>query len=179
MAFQYSLWILTVTITSVLSAYKPINFVSKEPQRDTRSISSFSTLTVHPLQTPYLNNFPTDSFQAIGSPYADGEYWNNRLYASNPFNGLIVEINPDGHVTPDYSDGLAYPDSYLITGPTAKKVAKLLYSRELFYSNYPHISALLRNQQIRRENGLEENRLGSLRRGSPFVHFRHQYVYLP
>lgn len=83
-------------------------------------------------------------------------------------NTLPVEIHKNGHFTPDYSDGLAYPDPYLLLGSRAKQVANYLYSKELFFNDIPHLRALKHNQEERIKNGLEPKKLGSLRGGLPY-----------
>ncbi|XP_012264317.2 uncharacterized protein LOC105690799 isoform X2 [Athalia rosae] len=85
-----------------------------------------------------------------------------------------VDVNDLGysardHVTPDFSDGLEHPDPLLLTGDEAMLAVKYIFGRgELFYNDYPHVRALLRNQEERRLNGLQGNLLSSLRPDSPF-----------
>ncbi|KAH1019709.1 uncharacterized protein LOC109534984 [Dendroctonus ponderosae] len=76
------------------------------------------------------------------------------------------------HYTPDFSDGLSYPDPFLRTGIDAKRKADYLYSKELFFKDIPHIRSLLFNQHQRLDNDLAPNRLGSLRLGSPWNRFK-------
>lgn len=60
-------------------------------------------------------------------------------------------------------------DPYLLTGETAASYVKYLFSKgELFWSDIPHADALERNNEDRRANNLEGNRLGSNREESPF-----------
>ncbi|XP_012224473.1 uncharacterized protein [Linepithema humile] len=60
-------------------------------------------------------------------------------------------------------------DPYLLTGREAMTAVKYLYSLgELFFDNYPHTKALLRNQEERRRNGLHGHVLSSLNPRSPF-----------
>ncbi|XP_015593212.1 uncharacterized protein LOC107266828 isoform X1 [Cephus cinctus] len=74
-----------------------------------------------------------------------------------------------GHMTPDFSNGLEHPDPFLLTGEEAALAVKLIYGRgELFWDNYPHVRALLRNQEERIRNGLQGHILSSLRPDSPF-----------
>lgn len=64
---------------------------------------------------------------------------------------------------------LEQPDPYLLTGEEAALAVKYIYGRgELFFSNYPHVRALLRNQEERKMNGLHGHLLSSLRPSSPF-----------
>ncbi|XP_015172742.1 PREDICTED: uncharacterized protein LOC107064511 isoform X2 [Polistes dominula] len=78
------------------------------------------------------------------------------------------------HMTPDYSNGLEYHDPLLLIGPEAMMAVKYLYGRgELFYDDFPHVRAILRNQEERRLNGLHGHILNSLRPSSPFYK-RHQ-----
>ncbi|XP_046748320.1 uncharacterized protein LOC124412476 [Diprion similis] len=85
-----------------------------------------------------------------------------------------IDINDLGyssqdHVTPDFSNGLDHPDPLLLTGEEAMLAVKYIYGRgELFYDDYPHARALLRNQEERRINGLHGHVLSSLRPESPF-----------
>ncbi|XP_043287259.1 uncharacterized protein [Venturia canescens] len=73
------------------------------------------------------------------------------------------------HVTPDFSNGLEIPDPLLLRGAAAMRAINFLYGRgELFYDDFPHVRAVLRNQEERRRNGLGGNILGSLRPVSPF-----------
>ncbi|VEN34907.1 unnamed protein product [Callosobruchus maculatus] len=87
-----------------------------------------------------------------------------------PLRSQPVEIEYDrvGYVSPDFSNGLDYPDPYLKTGPEAKRVADYLYSKELFFGEIPHQRALLANQELRKLNGLPPNVLKSIRFYSPF-----------
>lgn len=72
-------------------------------------------------------------------------------------------------MTPDFSNGLEYHDPYLLTGDDAALAVKYLYGRgELFYDDFPHERALLRNQEQRRLNGLHDHVLSSLRPSSMF-----------
>ncbi|XP_025994734.1 uncharacterized protein LOC105203608 [Solenopsis invicta] len=60
-------------------------------------------------------------------------------------------------------------DPYLLTNPEAMMIVKYLYGLgELFFDDYPHARALLRNQEERRLNGLHGHILGSLNPRSPF-----------
>ncbi|KAL6441504.1 hypothetical protein ACFW04_003584 [Cataglyphis niger] len=60
-------------------------------------------------------------------------------------------------------------DPYLLTGHEAMMAVKYLYGLgELFFDDYPHTKALLRNQEERRLNGLHGQVLGSLNPRSPF-----------
>ncbi|XP_011254890.1 uncharacterized protein LOC105250474 [Camponotus floridanus] len=60
-------------------------------------------------------------------------------------------------------------DPYLLTGREAMMAVKYLYGLgELFFDDYPHAKALLRNQEERRLNGLHGQNLGSLNPRSPF-----------
>ncbi|XP_032673664.1 uncharacterized protein LOC116845268 isoform X2 [Odontomachus brunneus] len=60
-------------------------------------------------------------------------------------------------------------DPYLLTGHEAMMAIKYLYGLgELFFDDYPHVRALLRNQEERRLNGLHGNVLSSLNPRSPF-----------
>ncbi|KAL1509799.1 hypothetical protein ABEB36_004481 [Hypothenemus hampei] len=76
------------------------------------------------------------------------------------------------HTTPDYSNGLAYPDPFLRTGIQAKLLASHLYSKELFFDDIPHLRAVLYNQKQRYENGISPHHLGSLRPETPWYRFR-------
>lgn len=63
----------------------------------------------------------------------------------------------------------AHPDPLLLKGEAAMRAINYLYGRgELFYDEFPHVRAILANQEERRRNGLHGNVLGSLRRVSPF-----------
>ncbi|XP_066137579.1 uncharacterized protein [Euwallacea fornicatus] len=77
----------------------------------------------------------------------------------------------EGHITPDFSDGLSYPDPFLRTGGAAKRIAAYLYRKELFFGEIPHVRILLFNKQKRIDNGLPPHRLGSLRAPSPWYRF--------
>ncbi|XP_018331231.1 uncharacterized protein LOC108741097 [Agrilus planipennis] len=65
-----------------------------------------------------------------------------------------------------------YSDPYLLVGHNAVVAVHRLYSKELFFGNYPHVKALLNNNQFRLANGLGENRLGSLRETSPWSRYK-------
>ncbi|XP_076176843.1 uncharacterized protein LOC143151517 isoform X2 [Ptiloglossa arizonensis] len=84
-------------------------------------------------------------------------------------NDLGYSSHESRHTTPDFSDGLEYQDPYLLTGDKAMLAVKYLYGQgELFYDDIPHERALLRNQEERRQNGLHDHILKSLRPSSPF-----------
>ncbi|XP_066594849.1 uncharacterized protein [Prorops nasuta] len=84
-------------------------------------------------------------------------------------NNLGFSSRNTEHVTPDFSNGLDYPDPLLLIGEEAMLAIKYLYGKgELFFTDIPHVRAILQNQEERRRNGLTLNRLGSLRRASPF-----------
>lgn len=84
-------------------------------------------------------------------------------------NDLGYSSRESAHMTPDYSNGLEYHDPLLLTGAEAMMAVKYLYGRgELFYDDFPHVRAILRNQEERRQNGLHDNILHSLRPTSPF-----------
>ncbi|KAJ8956169.1 hypothetical protein NQ318_020720 [Aromia moschata] len=85
---------------------------------------------------------------------------------------LTFNIEKNGHVTPDFSNGLDYPDPLLLTGLAAKRAVSYLYSKELFFGDIPHVRLVLQNQRHRSANGLSGNRLGSLRDQSPFFRFK-------
>ncbi|XP_011315335.1 uncharacterized protein [Fopius arisanus] len=75
----------------------------------------------------------------------------------------------DAHQTPDFSNGLAHPDPLLLTGEAAMIAVRYLYGHgELFFHEIPHVRAILRNQEERRLNRLQENILKSPRPASPF-----------
>ncbi|XP_014474561.1 PREDICTED: uncharacterized protein LOC106744372 isoform X2 [Dinoponera quadriceps] len=60
-------------------------------------------------------------------------------------------------------------DPYLLTGREAMMAIKYLYGLgELFFDDYPHVRAILRNQEERRMNGLHGHVLSSLNPKSPF-----------
>nr|XP_033338247.1 uncharacterized protein LOC117227258 isoform X3 [Megalopta genalis] len=84
-------------------------------------------------------------------------------------NDLGYSSHESRHTTPDFSNGLAYHDPYLLTGEKAMIAVKYLYGLgELFYDNIPHERALLKNQEERRQNGLHDHILKSLRPTSAF-----------
>ncbi|KAI4494646.1 hypothetical protein M0804_000847 [Polistes exclamans] len=88
-----------------------------------------------------------------------------------PIDGNDFSHNPQEsrHITPDYSNGLEYHDPLLLIGTEAMMAVKYIYGRgELFYGDYPHVRAILRNQEERRLNGLHGHILNSLRPSSPF-----------
>ncbi|KAL0114435.1 hypothetical protein PUN28_011591 [Cardiocondyla obscurior] len=60
-------------------------------------------------------------------------------------------------------------DPYLLIGREAMMAVKYLYGLgELFFDDYPHARALLRNQEERKLNGLHGHVLSSLNPRSPF-----------
>nr|CAD7409317.1 unnamed protein product [Timema poppensis] len=63
-------------------------------------------------------------------------------------------------------------DPALITEEEAKIFLKYYGLRELFFGDVPHERALMMDQQIRRQNGLEGVRLGSNRPESPFYRWK-------
>lgn len=110
--------------------------------------------------------------------FSQSHFWNDGDFQPHE-NSLSFEEH-NGHFTPDFSDGLGtlntfivttinynyfveYPDPYLLTGDTAKRVASYLYRKPLFFGEINHIDAIFKNQEQRRRSGLAGNRLGSLR----------------
>ncbi|XP_017779967.1 PREDICTED: uncharacterized protein LOC108565166 isoform X2 [Nicrophorus vespilloides] len=102
------------------------------------------------------------------------EIWAENLFPYGSDNFLDVSLNGyfnggETHHTPDFSNGLAYPDPLLLTGLDARRAVNYIYGRgELFYNDIPHARAILRVQEERKLNGLPPNRLGSLNYRSPF-----------
>ncbi|XP_050300370.1 uncharacterized protein LOC126738928 [Anthonomus grandis grandis] len=96
-----------------------------------------------------------------------------------PLRGVLPLHVPsaDVHITPDFSNGLAYPDPFLRLGPEAKLLAKYLYSKPLFFNQIPHEKSLLYNQEERVKNGLTPHNLGSLRPGTPWYRYKHENVW--
>ncbi|XP_023029836.1 uncharacterized protein isoform X2 [Leptinotarsa decemlineata] len=80
----------------------------------------------------------------------------------------LTNFNSQEYETPDFSNGLAYPDPFLLTGQQAKRKVAYLYSRELFFGDIPHYKLLLRKQNDRKLSGVPVQRLGSIRINSPF-----------
>ncbi|XP_053596050.1 uncharacterized protein LOC103575779 isoform X2 [Microplitis demolitor] len=154
----------------------------------------------HQLTTDGQNTITQKSFLSIGQRSADfGNKLSSRFLKSpraltassfgarNPEalwpNGVFVapvDVNDLGfssqessHLTPDFTNGLAYPDPLLLTDEAAVSAIRHLYGRTgLFFHEIPHLRSLLRLQQERRLNGLDDNVLGSLRPGSPFYNSR-------
>ncbi|XP_016839512.1 uncharacterized protein LOC100118543 isoform X1 [Nasonia vitripennis] len=113
-----------------------------------------------------------------GSPVMGGYYYPRprtipRAFAPVEQNDINVSNREYSHQTPDFSNGLDYPDPLLLTGEAALRAVRYIYGRgELFFSDIPHTRAILRNQQERRENGLNGNILRSIRPNSPFYDHR-------
>lgn len=60
-------------------------------------------------------------------------------------------------------------DPLLVTGPAAAHFVRVLSDNEPHYfPAFPHTRLVLQNQQKRLDNGLNANRLGSIRPGSEF-----------
>ncbi|XP_011494006.1 PREDICTED: uncharacterized protein LOC105359187 [Ceratosolen solmsi marchali] len=121
----------------------PINYISATP---------FSNIQYYP--------------QLVSNPY----YLPRRtVYIPIGQNGINYGIQDYAHQTPDYSNGLDYPDPLLLRGEAATLAVKYIYGRgELFFHEIPHVRAILRNQEERRRNGLNGNVLSSLRPESPW-----------
>ncbi|XP_008553934.1 uncharacterized protein LOC103575779 isoform X3 [Microplitis demolitor] len=100
--------------------------------------------------------------------------WPNGVFvAPVDVNDLGFSSQESSHLTPDFTNGLAYPDPLLLTDEAAVSAIRHLYGRTgLFFHEIPHLRSLLRLQQERRLNGLDDNVLGSLRPGSPFYNSR-------
>ncbi|XP_014232446.1 uncharacterized protein LOC106656202 [Trichogramma pretiosum] len=78
----------------------------------------------------------------------------------------------DRYSSPDFSNGLDYPDPLLLRGDAALRAVSYIYGRgQLYYGDVPHTRALLRLQAERRQNGLRDNLLSSLRPGSPWLDY--------
>ncbi|XP_044588493.1 uncharacterized protein LOC123267737 isoform X2 [Cotesia glomerata] len=83
--------------------------------------------------------------------------------------GISSQDSSQFHSTPDFSNGLAYPDPLLLTDESAASAIRHLYDRTgLFFHEIPHLRSLLRLQHERRSNGLQDNVLSSIRPQSPF-----------
>uniref|UniRef100_A0ABD2XT76 Uncharacterized protein n=1 Tax=Trichogramma kaykai TaxID=54128 RepID=A0ABD2XT76_9HYME len=88
--------------------------------------------------------------------------------------GTIEESydSEDRFSSPDFSNGLDYPDPLLLRGEAALRAVSYIYGRgQLYYGDVPHTRALLRLQAERRQNGLRDNLLSSLRPGSPWLDY--------
>lgn len=64
-----------------------------------------------------------------------------------------------------------YPDPYLLTGHAARRAVAYLFRKELFFGDYPHAAAVARNNDERRQNGLQGHLLSSSRHNSPFYRY--------
>ncbi|EFA02433.2 uncharacterized protein LOC103312736 [Tribolium castaneum] len=102
--------------------------------------------------------------------FAQNHYWNDGDF--HPHSNALAFEEHRGHFTPDFSDGLEYPDPFLLTGRAAKLAASYLYRKPLFFEEINHLDALLYNQEQRRRSGLAGNKLGSLRTQLPFYRFK-------
>lgn len=61
-------------------------------------------------------------------------------------------------------------DPLLAMGPSGAYLVRSIIGREPHYfTEFPHTRLVLSNQQMRLDNGLPANRLGSIRRGSDFL----------
>ncbi|RZC34276.1 uncharacterized protein BDFB_006912, partial [Asbolus verrucosus] len=103
--------------------------------------------------------------------FSSTHVWNGDDILHPRANSLIFEEHR-GHVTPDFSNGLSYPDPLLLTGRAAKRAASVLYRKPLFFEEINHVESLLSNQEQRRRSGLAGNKLGSLRPHLPFYRFK-------
>ncbi|XP_030767780.1 uncharacterized protein LOC115891466 [Sitophilus oryzae] len=125
---------------------------------------------------------PSHNFEDFGSSHNFGSsdfsnykpsgfgIWNSNQ--ENSFSSFKFESNAVHHITPDFSDGLSYPDPLLLTGQRAKNAASYLYKKELFFHEIPHVNSLLQYQDVRKRNGLVPVKLGSLRLASPWNRFK-------
>ncbi|KAJ3657970.1 hypothetical protein Zmor_009743 [Zophobas morio] len=104
---------------------------------------------------------------------SESHFWNNDDIDPNT-NSLTFEEH-GGHITPDFSNGLDYPDPLLLTGSAAKRAVAYLYRKPLFFEDIKHLDALLHKQDERRRNGLSGNKLGSLRPHLPFYRFKKSF----
>ncbi|XP_044254759.1 uncharacterized protein LOC123005170 [Tribolium madens] len=102
--------------------------------------------------------------------FTQSHFWNDGDF--HPHTNSLGFEEHRGHITPDFSDGLEYPDPYLLTGRAAKLAASYLYRKPLFFEEINHVNALLQNQEQRRRSGLAGNKLGSLRNHLPFYRFK-------
>ncbi|XP_018565183.1 uncharacterized protein LOC108906430 [Anoplophora glabripennis] len=159
------LWISCAIILTSFTLVQAGQTTGIVPVRFVRSNRKIESSTTKPLQR---------SARSYGDLTIDVAVWTEPtvpfIYAKPNSFGFSFEEN--GYVTPDFSNGLEYPDPLLLTGLAAKRAVRYLYSRELFFGDIPHIRALLRNQEERRSNGLPGNRLGSLREQSPFLRLK-------
>ncbi|CAH1996299.1 unnamed protein product [Acanthoscelides obtectus] len=150
--------LMTLTNFSISSPVRQQNRVAKKNQHPSSNRRDTRSFDVYDLSLGYDPEF---------------ELWteNTLNIVFPPLRAQPVEIGYDrvGYESPDFSNGLDYPDPYLRTGPEAKRMADFLYSKELFFGDIPHQRALLANQELRKQNGLSPNVLKSIRFYSPFT----------
>ncbi|KAL3265385.1 hypothetical protein HHI36_009591 [Cryptolaemus montrouzieri] len=163
--YDFSVLILRLTLSLAVLGYAhmiPTNYKRVDQSRKLNSKRSLDYV-LSPFDIKYQ---PLDLPPAIPVSFQESlQFWNELGHGfSNGFDTvepLPVEIK-NGHITPDFSNGLDYPDPFLIVGLQAKRAAAILYSKELFFQDIPHSRAIFYNQEQRKRNGLSENKLGSL-----------------
>jgi len=149
------------------SSYQYVKFIHEKkpiPTSGSRSSRSFHYTHAHNLHP--IDGFGLEHFwpePELTLPRTNGDFLDVTLplHHGHAHNSLL-------HDFPDFSNGLSYPDPYLITGLAAKRAAQYLYSKELFFDKIPHARNLLKLNEKRKDNGLPPNRLGSLSYNSPF-----------
>ncbi|XP_022901532.1 uncharacterized protein [Onthophagus taurus] len=166
MIFKYILFATSFLCVHAGSSYQYINF-----QKPSSSQSKPSKLA-------YLRS---------SKGYALEDRYRGRINNNQPVQNHGLLQQPDNFAgfdtIPKDLNNLSYEineiyDPYLLTGNAAKQASRFLYGRgPLFFGQYPHVKALLRNQEKRQANGLAGNRLGSLRPNSPFHRYEKPHYF--
>ncbi|XP_011872532.1 PREDICTED: uncharacterized protein LOC105564626 [Vollenhovia emeryi] len=187
MTITVVLLLLTVTVASSLPlANVHVKFVSP-PNVYEHSITTDGDRTV--AQKSFISIGRRSATKYSKNPDYDyrTSLWQNHLrqMIANPGNaeslwpvGVFlppIDVNDLGyswqevqHDIPDFYKS-QQQDPFLLTDREAMMAIKYLYGLgELFFDDYPHVRAILRNQQERRLNGLHGHILGSLNPKSPF-----------
>ncbi|GJQ65175.1 hypothetical protein Trydic_g7316 [Trypoxylus dichotomus] len=163
MILNYVLCIYMITAFAAAStSYQYIRFSKPSDSRSVKSSRSFSKSGSGRPSRSFHRSL--DIFGGSGNFLHDGIFF-------PPASDIDLSLVPEE--LPEFSHDLTdYHDPLLLTGGAAHAAVRYIYGKgELFFGDYPHVKALLRNQERRVKNGLAGHKLGSLRVDSPFQRF--------
>ncbi|CAB0032130.1 unnamed protein product [Trichogramma brassicae] len=142
-------------------------------------LRSGNNLYHHPGNYNYQRIIPLPKLLRFSDGTIDESYDSHDRYSSPDFSNGLGEYLNNFDLTLIKSSILIYfvsfadyPDPLLLRGDAALRAVSYIYGRgQLYYSDVPHTRALLRLQAERRQNGLRDNLLSSLRPGSAWLDY--------
>ncbi|KAK9695077.1 hypothetical protein QE152_g33116 [Popillia japonica] len=162
MILKRILSIYTITTLASASSYQYFRISKPNPPRLLKS----SHATIKP-----GSGRPSRSFHhSLNVFEGNGNFLHDGLFF--PIDDVDLSLVPAELTQFSHDDLTGYHDPLLLTGGAAEAAVRYIYGKgELFFGEYPHVQALLKNQEKRIRNGLAGNKLGSLRLNSPFQRY--------